>query len=178
LGLALSGSGHHTPFRYVGGDVYEVKGYDVNFLSMWEVKKLFHDLGYLNDVRCWYNVGTDHEQMIPLNIDANIVDFLNVAEIYKFEEVHLYVEHMVDHAVLVHEPLFLQARETHVGEGNGRVDEVPRAAREDGDRQCKNSQARYCKCSGVKTRVAHTVTPSKKRTFTDCASPSEQPTTI
>jgi hypothetical protein len=92
-----------------------------------EVKELVCDLGYLNDVRCWYNVGTDHEQVIPLNINANIVDFFNVVEIYKFEKVHLYVEHMVDHVVLIHEPLFLQARETRVGEGSGGVDKVSKA---------------------------------------------------
>jgi hypothetical protein len=101
---------------------------------------------------------------------------------YKFEEVHLYVEHMVDHAILVHEPLFLKAHEPHVGEGGGRVDEVPRVAREDRDgdgqdEQCENSQARNCKSIRVKTRAAHTVTPSKKLTFIDCASPKEQPTT-
>jgi hypothetical protein len=67
---------HHTSFRYAGGDVHKVKGNDVDYLSVWEVKELGHDLGYLNDVRCWYNIGGNHEQVIPLNIDANIVDFL------------------------------------------------------------------------------------------------------
>ena len=50
-------------------------------------------------------------------MDAYIVDSLNIVEIYKFEEVQLYVENMMDHAVLVHEPLFLEAREPYVGEG-------------------------------------------------------------
>ena len=120
--------------------------------------------------------------LIPLNIDANVLNFLNIVKMYKFEEVHLFVEHMVNHVVLVHEPLFLEALEQHVGEGGGRVDEVPRAAHEDGDgegqdEQCEISQARNCKSPQVKTRVAHAVTPSKKMTFTDCASPSKQPTT-
>ena len=43
---------HHTPFIYVGGDVEEVKGYDVDLLSMWEVQELVRELGYLNDIRC------------------------------------------------------------------------------------------------------------------------------
>jgi hypothetical protein len=172
---------HDTPFRYIGGDVHEVKGYDVDFLSMWEVKELVHGLRYLNDVRCWYNVGADHEQVIPLNIDADVVNFLNIVEMYKFE-VYLYVEHMVNHAAMVYEPLFFEVQEPHVGEGGGGVDEVPRVAREDGDgkgqdEQCEISQARNCKSLRVKTRATHTVTPSKKMTFTDCASPSEQPTT-
>jgi hypothetical protein len=37
--------------------------------------------------------------VIPLNTDADIVDFFNVIEIYKFEVVHLYVEHMVYHVM-------------------------------------------------------------------------------
>ena len=94
--------------------------------------------------------------MIYLNTDAEIVDFLNIVEMYKFEEVHLYVEHMVDHIVVVNEPLFLEACEAHVGEGGGGVDEVHRATREEGhgvsiNEQFENSQARNCKSPRVKT---------------------------
>jgi hypothetical protein len=143
---------HHMPFSYIGGDIHEVTGYDVDFFSMWKVKELVRDLGYLNDVRCWYNVGAEHEQMISLNTDANIVDFLKIVEIYKFDEVQLYVEHIVDHAVVVNGPLFLEACQTHVGERGGRVDEVHMAGHEDGDgvsanEQFQNSQARNCKSS-------------------------------
>jgi hypothetical protein len=38
---------------------------------------------------------------MPLNTDADIVNFLNVIKMYKFEVVHLYVEHMVDHAIMI-----------------------------------------------------------------------------
>jgi hypothetical protein len=41
--------------------------------------------------------------VIPLNTDANIVDFFNVIEMYKFEVVHLYVEHMVYHAIMIND---------------------------------------------------------------------------
>jgi hypothetical protein len=43
---------HPTPFMYVGDDVHQVNGYDVDYLSMWEVKELARDLGYLNNIRC------------------------------------------------------------------------------------------------------------------------------
>jgi hypothetical protein len=43
---------HHTLFTYVGGDVHQVNGYDVDYLSLWEVKELVHNLGYVNDIRC------------------------------------------------------------------------------------------------------------------------------
>jgi hypothetical protein len=93
----------HTPFSYVDGDVHDVPGYDFDFFNMWEFKELVRDFRYVNDFKCWYNVSTEHEQVIPLNTDANIVDFLNVIKMYKFEVVHLYVEHMVDHAVMINE---------------------------------------------------------------------------
>jgi hypothetical protein len=34
--------------------------------------------------------------MILLNSDANLIDFLNIVEDYKYKQVHLYIEHMVD----------------------------------------------------------------------------------
>ena len=52
---------HHTPFSYIGGDVHEVTGYDVDFFSMWEAKKLVWDFKYVNDVRCWYNIGAENK---------------------------------------------------------------------------------------------------------------------
>jgi hypothetical protein len=88
--------------------------------------------------------------MIPLNSDADVVDFINAISDYKYEQVHLYVEHMVDHAVVVEERFLLEARKDgqHVdgdgdgdghgdgdgeGERGGSMDELPRAAREDDD---------------------------------------------
>jgi hypothetical protein len=34
LKVQLGGIMHHMPFSYVGGDVHEVTGYDVDFFSM------------------------------------------------------------------------------------------------------------------------------------------------
>ena len=58
------------------------------------------------------------------------------------------------------------------------VDEIPRIAYDDGDKEgqdgeYENSQSRNCKNPRVKTRVARTVRPSKKKASTDCTSPSE-----
>jgi hypothetical protein len=141
---------HHTLFSYVGGDIKEVNRYDVDLLSMWEMKELVRELGYLNDIRCWYNVGSNHEQVISLNTDAEIVDFLNIVKMYKFEEVHLYVEHMVDHAIVVNEPLFFEACEAYVREGGDGVDKVHKAAREDGDGVSINEQFEILKQQIVK----------------------------
>ena len=91
----------HTPFSYVDGDIHDVPGYDVDFFNKWELKEL------VNDFKYWYNVSAEHEQVIPLNTNADIVDFLNVIEMYKFEVVHLYVEHMVDHAIMINETFCL-----------------------------------------------------------------------
>jgi hypothetical protein len=107
----------HAPFSYVDGDVHDVLGYDIDFFSMWELKELVWDFGYVNDFKCWYNVGAEHEQVIPLNTDADIVDFLNVIDMYKFEVVHLYVEHMVDHAIMINETFLLESCQTQVGKG-------------------------------------------------------------
>ena len=86
---------------------------------------------------------------------------------------------MVDDFVMVKEHFFLQAPGGQDGEGGGGVDEIPRAAREDRDGEgqdgeCEISQSRKRKSPQVKTKVARTITPSKKRTSVDCASPSKQ----
>jgi hypothetical protein len=73
----------------------------------------------VNDFRCWYNVGAEHEQVIFLNTDADIVDFLNIVEMHKFEIVYLYVEHMMDHAIMINEPLFLESCQAQVGKEGG-----------------------------------------------------------
>jgi hypothetical protein len=117
--------------------------------------------------------------VIPLNSDADVVDFFNIVDSYKSKEVHLYVEHMVDDAIMVDEHLFLQVHEAQDGEGASGVDEISRATCEDGngegqDGECENSQSRNCKSSWVKTRVAYTVRSSKKRTSIANASSIEQ----
>jgi hypothetical protein len=57
--------------------------------------------------------------VIPLNNDADIIDFLNVVEDYKYEQVHLYVEHMVDDTVMVDEHFFLEAcKDGQYGDGD------------------------------------------------------------
>ena len=143
---------HHNPFTYIGGYLHQVNGYDIDYLNLWEI-------------RCWYNVSVEdnYQHMIPLNDDVDIVDFLNVVENYKYEQVHLYVEHMVDNTVMVEEHFFLVARKDGQdgdgGVGGGGVDELPRVACEDGtweghDGECEVSQSRKCKSPRVKTRAA------------------------
>jgi hypothetical protein len=177
----------HAPFSYVDGDVHDVPGYDVQFFTMWELKELVQDFGYMNDFKCWYNVGAEHEQVIALNTDVDIVDFLSVIEDYKPEVVHLYVEHTVDHAVMINEGFVLEYSQTQVGEGGGGVDEVQMGDREDGDgvntnEQRKDSQATPSKSPHVrvKTKAARKLTPSRKKTSTasvpHCEQPSEHPT--
>jgi hypothetical protein len=169
---------------------------------MWELKELVRDFGYVNDFKYWYNIGAKYKRVIPLNIDANIVDFLNIVEMYKFEVVHLYVEHMVDHAIMINETFFFFLQ-TQVGEGGGEVDEVHMTGHEHGDggvdeehiagredrdgvsanKQFQNYQATMSKSPQVrvKIRVARKVTPSKKTTSTasvpQCEQPIEHPTT-
>ena len=99
----------HAPFSYIDGDVHDVPGYDVQFFTMWELKELVWDFGYVNEFKCWYNVGAEHKQVIPLNTDVDIVTFLNVIEMYESEVVHLYVEHMVDHAIMINETFLLES---------------------------------------------------------------------
>jgi hypothetical protein len=121
----------HNPFTYINGDIQQVNGYDVDYLSLWKIKELACDLGYVNDNKCWYNINDHHQHVIPLNSDADVVNFINVVEDYKCMQVHLYVEHMVDHAVIVEECFLLEAntQDGHVdrvvdgdGHGHGHVD--------------------------------------------------------
>jgi hypothetical protein len=51
----------YVPFSYVDGDVNDLLGYDVQFFTMWKLKELVRDFGYMNDFKCWYNVGMKHE---------------------------------------------------------------------------------------------------------------------
>jgi hypothetical protein len=124
----------------------------------------------VNDFKCWYNVGAEHEQVIALNTDVDIVDFLGVIEDYKPKVVHLYVEHMVDHTVMINEGFLLEYSQTQAGEGGGGVDEVQMGDREDGDgvntnEQRKDFQATPSKSPHVrvKTKAARKLTPSRKR---------------
>jgi hypothetical protein len=63
-----------------------------------------------------------HQHVIPLNSDADMVDFINVVSDCKYEQVHLYVGHMVDYVVVVEEHFLLEACKDgqHVdGDGDG-----------------------------------------------------------
>jgi hypothetical protein len=50
----------HNPFTYIVGDIQQVNGYDVDYLSLWEIKELVRDLRYVNDIKCWYNISDHH----------------------------------------------------------------------------------------------------------------------
>jgi hypothetical protein len=131
---------------------------------------------------------SDHYQhVIPLNSDADVIDFINVVSDYKYKQVHLYVEHMVDHSIMVEERFPLEAHKDgqHIdgdgeGERDGSVDELPRVAREDDtceghDVDGEISMSRNRGRPRVKARASHIVTPSKKRISTESASESGQP---
>ena len=142
----------------------------------------------MNEIRSWYNVGDNHQAVIPLHNDSDIIDFINVVEDYKFDQVHLYVEHMVNDAIVVEERFLIEAgKDEQHGHGDGEVegegvdgrDELHSAAREDGG--CEGSDEcdipQSCmtgKSPRVKTKAGHIGTPSKKLTSTTCASPSVQ----
>jgi hypothetical protein len=181
----------HNPFTYIDGDIHEVNGYDVDYLSLWEIKELVRDLGYVNDIKCWYNISDNQQHVIPLNSYADVINLINVVEDYDCVQVHLYVEHMVDHAVVVEERFLLEAnpQDAHVdrdvdgdghghggggggggggeGEMGGSVDELPRA-----DTPMSSNRKSMPR---VKVRAGRIVTPSKKRTSTESASESGQP---
>jgi hypothetical protein len=183
----------HNPFTYIDGDIHEVNGYDVDYLSLWEIKELVRDLGYVNDIKCWYNISDNQQHVIPLNSDADVINLINVVEDYGCVQVHLYVEHMVDHAVVVEERFLLEAnpQDAHVdrdvdgdghghggggggggggkgeGEMGGSVDELPRA-----DTPMSSNRKSMPR---VKVRAGRIVTPSKKRASIESASESGQP---
>jgi hypothetical protein len=117
-----------------------------------------------------------------LNTDVDIIDFLSVIEDYKPEVVHLYVEHTVDHVVMINEGFLLEYSQTQVGEGGGGVDEVQMGDREDGDgvntnKQRKDFQATPSKSPHVwvKTKAARKLTPSRKKTFIASVPHYDQP---
>jgi hypothetical protein len=128
--------------------------------------------------------------VIPLHNNSDIIDFINVVEDYKYGQVHLYVEHMVDDVVVVEERFLIEAgkdgQHGH-GDGDGKVegegvggrDELHSAACEDGG--CEGSDecdillsCMKGKSPRVKTRAGCIGTPSKKMTSTTCASSSGQ----
>jgi hypothetical protein len=67
-------------FVYVGGHTDEVREYDVDFLSVWELEDLVMDLRYVNDLRYWYKLGdNDMDELVKsLTNDEQVVDFLNI----------------------------------------------------------------------------------------------------
>jgi hypothetical protein len=127
----------------------------------------------MNDFKCWYNVGVQYEQVIALNTDVDIVDFLSVIEDYKPEVVHLYVEHTVDHAVMISEGFVLEYSQTQVGEGGGGVDEVQMGDREDEDGVNTNEQKKDSQVTPPKATCK--LTPSRKKTSIASVPHCEQP---
>jgi hypothetical protein len=142
--------------------------------------------------------------VIPLNSDADVVNFINVVEDYNCVPVHLYVEHMVDHAVVVEEHFLLEAnaQDGHVdrvvdGDGHGHVDrdvdgdghghghgggggggggEGERGGSVDELPRADTPMSKNRKSMPrVKARAGSIVTPSKKTTPTESASKSGQP---
>jgi hypothetical protein len=140
--------------------------------------------------------------VIPLNSDADEVNFINVVDDYNCVQVHLYVEHMVDHAVVVEERFLLEANplDGHVDrdvDGDGHVDRVvdgdghghghgdgggggdgegERGGSVDELPRADTPMSRNRKSMPrVKARAGRIVTPSKKRTSTKSASESGQP---
>jgi hypothetical protein len=89
---------HNLGFTYVGGLIDEVKDYDVDYLSVWEIEDLVRDLGYVNDLRYWSKLDDNDMEKLgkPLTNDEHVVDFLNIVEVYELKSVHIDVEHRVD----------------------------------------------------------------------------------
>jgi hypothetical protein len=114
--------------QYVGGLKDEIKNYDIDFLSAWEIEDVVRDLEYVNDLRYWFKMDDNDVEELgkPLTNDEQVVDFLNIVEVYGLTSVHIYVEHRVDEPDIVGEVLFLPPLEgddeENVGLGNGEGD--------------------------------------------------------
>jgi hypothetical protein len=89
---------HNPGLTYIRGLMDEIKDYDTDFLSMWEIDDVVRDLEYVNDLRYWYKLDDNDIDELgkPLTNDEQVVDFLNTIKIYEFSSVHIYVEHRVD----------------------------------------------------------------------------------
>lgn len=76
---------HNLGLAYIGRLTDEIKDYDTNFLSVWEIEDIVRDLGYVNDLRYWYKLDyNDMEELgKPLTNDEQVMDFLNIIEIYE-----------------------------------------------------------------------------------------------
>jgi len=100
---------HNPGLQYVGGLKDEIKNYDVDFLSAWKIEDVVRDLGYVNDLRYWFKMDDNDVEELgkPLTNDEQVVDFLNIVEVYGLTSVHIYVEHRIDEPDIVGEVLFL-----------------------------------------------------------------------
>lgn len=72
-----------------------------------EIENVVKDLGYVNDLHYWYKLDDNDididELGKPLTNDEQVVDFLNIIEVYECSSVHIYVEHRVDVPIIVAE---------------------------------------------------------------------------
>jgi hypothetical protein len=131
---------HNPGLTYVGGMTDFIEKYDIDFLSVWEIEDLVRDLGYVNDLRYWYKIDdSDMDELgKPLTNDEQVVDFLNIVEIYKLEGVHIYVEYRVDVPDIIREVLLLPPAGPHPDEPdgdvqNGHVNEYANVGNVEGD---------------------------------------------
>jgi hypothetical protein len=112
---------HNPGLTYIGGLTAEVKYYDVDYLSVWEIEDFVRDLGYVNDLSYWYKLdGNDMEELGNLlTNDEQVVDFMNFVEVYELKSVHIHVKNRVDVLEIVGEVLLLLPPEDDDPNGHG-----------------------------------------------------------
>jgi hypothetical protein len=74
---------HNPGLTYIRGLMDEIKDYDTDFLSMWEIDDVVRDLEYVNDLRYWYKLDDNDIDELgkPLTNDEQVVDFLKTIKI-------------------------------------------------------------------------------------------------
>jgi hypothetical protein len=94
---------HNPGLTYIGGLMDEIKNYDIDFLSVWEIEDVVRDLRYVNDLHYWHKLDDNDIDELGKPLTNDVVDFLNIIEVYECSSVHIYVEHRVDVPIIVAE---------------------------------------------------------------------------
>ena len=93
-----------NPRKYVGGKVDVVDNYDSDRWSKVEIEGICRDFGYTSVSKLWYKMLDMNQERENFHLVVDDHDAMFMKTLVKgHEEIHVYVEHLVDDLILVDE---------------------------------------------------------------------------
>jgi hypothetical protein len=139
---------HNPRLTYIGGLMDEIKNYDTDFLSVWEIEDVVKDLGYVNDLHYWHKF-VEYRVDVPIII-AEVPLLLPLEGVDDNGHENDHVEGLMDHA------------EGDVDDNDHAEGDVGQAERDVGTKPSKKKEKKKV-VSSKKVTKSKGAKPSKKK---------------